>query len=132
MEISVLTKKNFSTSVAGKGILVVYCRAPWCGVCRQFSPVLERVAERFPANTFTRLDTQAEGLLAQELGIEHVPALAVFRDGVTLFCRAGNYTEETVTDIIKQAESLDMKAVLAEAAADQGAVPEETKSKPVQ
>ena len=45
----------------------------------------------------------------------------VFRDGILLFKQPGNYDEQTLTDIIAQAESLDMEEVRAEIAAQASA-----------
>lgn len=121
MNMTELNSENFAKVVRQDGIVLVYCSAPWCGVCRQFSPLYERVASHCPNHTFTHLDTQAEEELTRELGIEHIPALMLFRDGVLIYCQSGNYTEGTMRDIIEQAESLDMDVIKKEMAAGSSA-----------
>ena len=56
--------------------------APWCGPCRQLSPVLEKVAE---ANGDTmklvKLDTQDNQTKAAELGVRSIPTLIIYKGG---------------------------------------------------
>jgi thioredoxin len=111
MKILELNRENFVKTVSQSGIVIVDCWAPWCGVCRQFSPIYESVANQYPGHAFSSLDTQAEEELARDLGIEHIPTLMVFRDGVPVFCEPGNYTEAGLIDIINQVQSLDIELV---------------------
>lgn len=113
-----LNGSNFESTVGNDGIVVVDCWASWCGACKQFTPIFERVAGQNPDLTFAKLNTQAENELTRNLGIEHIPTLMVYRDGIQVFSQPGNYTEDGLTDIIKQARSLDMDMVKREVAAD--------------
>ncbi len=106
-----LDEKNFETVVTGNGIVLVDCWAPWCGACRDFAPVFERVAELHPGYTFAKFNTQAHKEYTAELGIQRIPTLMLFRDGVLLLKQPGYYEEERLIDVISQAESLDMDEV---------------------
>jgi thioredoxin 1 len=119
MDIPNITESNFSKLVERNGIVIVDCWAPWCGACRQFAPVYERAAGSNPDVTFTKLNTDAEQSLRTTLGIEHIPTLMVYRDGIRVFSQAGNYNHEGLTDIIQQARSLDMEMIRREIAAEQ-------------
>lgn len=59
-----LSKDTFEQTVAGDGIVLVDFWAAWCGPCRQFGPVFERVSERNGDLTFGKVDTEAEPELA--------------------------------------------------------------------
>ena len=106
-----LTKDNYESIVSEGGIVIVDCWAAWCGGCKEFSPVYEKVADKFPAHTFGKLDTQAEEELVSALGIEKIPSLLLYRDGILLFKQPGYYEEDKLEDIVRQAESVDMEAV---------------------
>ena len=118
MAIAELNDDNFNDTVTGEGIVLVDCWAPWCKACKDFQPVFEAAAERHPAHTFAKLNTSTEERLVNELGVENVPSLALFRDGVLLHLEAGYVERDGLDDIIAQAESLDMDAVNAAIAAE--------------
>lgn len=119
MAIVNLESGNYETTVSAKGVTLIDCWASWCGACKTFEPIYQRAAERHPDHTFGKLDTQAEKNLVKELGIEHIPSLLIYRDGIMLFRQPGYYSEEELEDIVKQAESLDMNEVRAHIAAEQ-------------
>jgi thioredoxin 1 len=114
MAIITLYKGNFEGAVSGDGIVLVDCWAQWCGACKTFRPVYERVAAKHPGITFGSLNTGAEKSLVSKLGIEHIPTLLLYRDGILLFQQPGYYGEEEMEDILQQAESLDMDLVRSE------------------
>ena len=109
-----LSDSNFEQVVRLPGIVVVDCWAAWCGTCKQFEKVYERVAEKHSQHTFAKLDTETHKDLRSALGISHIPNLLLYRDGVLLFNEPGNYDEEALSGIISQAVALDMAKVLSE------------------
>jgi thioredoxin 1 len=118
MAIIILQEGNFEDSVSGGGIVMVDCWASWCGACETFRPVYEKVAAKHPEITFGSLDTGAEKDLVSKLGIEHIPTLLLYRDGILLFQQPGYYEEGEMEDILQQAETLDMELVRSEIVAD--------------
>jgi thioredoxin 1 len=115
-----LTSENFVPTVEREGIVLVDCWARWCAACKPFAPVFERVAERHPGHTFGKIDTQAETKLTERLGVDHVPSLLLYRDGILVFRQPGYFDEEQLDDVVRQAESLDMDEVRAHIAAENG------------
>ena len=113
MAIIHLTSENIGKVATGDEIVLVDCWAEWCGACREFDPVFKKVAEKYPAHTFGKLDTAAEKELVAKLGIKHTPTLLLFRGEYLLFQQPGYFEEEKLEDIIKQAESVDMDEVRA-------------------
>jgi len=100
-------------------VTLIDCWASWCGACASFEPIYQRIAKRHPEHTFSKLDAQDEKKLVKELGIEHIPSLLVYREGILLFRQPGYYSEEELENIVQQAESLDMNEVRAHIAAEQ-------------
>ena len=106
-------EENFNSITSRDGIVMVDCWAEWCGACKSFNPVYEKVARKYAMHTFAKLNTSVEKQIVTELGIEHIPTLLLYRDGILLFKQPGYYEEEKLEDILQQAEKLDMDEVRA-------------------
>jgi thioredoxin 1 len=58
--------------------------ADWCGPCRAIAPVFERLSgekEYQGRLKFAKMDIDAEGGAATQLGIRAIPTLMIFKDG---------------------------------------------------
>ena len=119
MAVVTLNRDNFESTVTGNGIVLVDCRAAWCEACKTFEPVFDRVARLHSGHTFGKLDTEEEKEIVSDLGVEHIPTLLLFRDGILLFKQPGYLEEEKLEDVVRQAEALDMDEVRADMAAEQ-------------
>ena len=107
-----LTADTFQQTVLdAEGLVLVDFWAEWCGPCRSFAPVFERVSERHPDAVFGKVDTEAEQALAAAFQIMSIPTLMVFRDQVLLYSQPGSLPEDALEDLIQQAKALDMDDV---------------------
>ncbi|MCB1285503.1 MAG: thioredoxin [Microthrixaceae bacterium] len=116
-----LTKDNFESTVTGDGTVLVDWWASWCGPCRAFAPIYGEASERYPDITFAKIDTEAQQELAGAFGIQSIPTIMAFRDGILLFSQPGALPQAALEDLIGQIEALDMDAVRAEIAESTGA-----------
>jgi thioredoxin len=116
-----LTKDAFQETVEKNGIVLVDWWAAWCGPCRAFGPIFERVAEKHPDAVFAKVDTEAEQELAGAFGIRSIPTLMIFRDHVLLYAEPGALPEEALEDIISKVKALDMDDVRRKIAEREGA-----------
>ena len=56
--------------------------APWCGPCRQVSPVVETIAAmRKGSYKVVKVNIDDEPRLAQEYGVQSIPMIGLFRNG---------------------------------------------------
>lgn len=116
-----LTEQNFEQTIAGTDIVVIDFWADWCGPCKQFAPVYEKVADKNPDITFAKLDTEAQQGIAAAAQITSIPTVMILREGIPVFAQPGALPESALDDVIAQARALDMTAVKAEVAAAESA-----------
>src|SRR3954469_7056764 len=101
-----LTKENFDELVGGDGLVLIDFWAAWCGPCRNFAPVFEKAAERYPDVVFGKVDTEAQSELAAAFDISAIPTLAVIRDGVVLYAQPGALPAAALDELIGKANDL--------------------------
>ncbi|HTS97263.1 MAG TPA: thioredoxin [Streptosporangiaceae bacterium] len=115
-----LTRENFESVMDGSGMVLVDFWAGWCGPCRMFAPVFQRVSERHPDAVFGKVDTEAQPELAGGFGISSIPTLMIIRDKVVLYAQPGALPEQALEQLITQAREIDMDEVRANLAASAG------------
>jgi thioredoxin 1 len=112
-----LTAENFESVIGGSQLTLVDFWASWCGPCRMFGPIFEKVSEEHPDAVFGKVDTEAQQALAASFGISSIPTLMIIRDNVILFSQPGALPEPALQELITKAKALDMEQVRASIAA---------------
>lgn len=98
----VITSENFDRTVmqSEKTVLIDFW-AGWCGPCRMFAPIIDEIAEEY-ADTVTvgKINVDEQPQLAAAFGVESIPTLIAFKNGVPLGALVGLQTKESVIDLI--------------------------------
>lgn len=111
MAVIELTKANFEQVVTSNPTVIVDYWAPWCGPCRGFAPVYEKVAEKHPDVVFAKVNTDEEQEIAGHFQIRSIPTLMVFRDQIIVFSQPGALPQGAFEQVVEKAKSLDMDEV---------------------
>ena len=106
-----LTSENFNDVLSNNDMVLIDFWAAWCGPCRFFAPVYERVSEQHPDIVFGKVDTEAEGALAGAFQITSIPTLMIIRDKVVLFAQPGALPERSLEELITKAQAVDLDEV---------------------
>jgi thioredoxin 1 len=109
-----LTKDNFEETVTGNAIVLVDWWADWCGPCKMFAPTYESSSDKHDDVVFGKIDTEDQPELSAEAGIQSIPTLMAFRDGILLYSQPGALPPAALEEIIGKVKELDMDAVRAE------------------
>ena len=106
-----ITTAEFEKTVTENDIVLVDFWAEWCGPCKAFGPVFEKVSGKNPEITFAKVDTDAEQQLGAMLQIQSIPTLMAFREGIAVFRHSGAVPEQALDDLVEQIKGLDMDEV---------------------
>ena len=117
MTTQTLTVENFEATVAANEIVLVDFWASWCGPCRQFAPVFERVAEAHPEIVFGKVDTEAQRELAAAARITSIPTLMAYKNGHLVFSQPGALPATALEQLVAAVVQLDVEAAVAERSA---------------
>ncbi len=123
---------SFEQTITDNEIVLVDFWADWCGPCKRFAPIYDKASDEHGEITFAKLDTDANQALSGQLGIEGIPTLMAFREGVLVFNQAGALPGPALQQVIDAVKGLDMAEVHKQVADLQAAARREvTPSAPV-
>jgi len=79
-----LNSDNFDSEVKQATVpVLVDFWAEWCGPCKMLSPVLDELAkEKGSAVKICKVDVQEQLALASQFGVQSIPTLLFFKDGI--------------------------------------------------
>lgn len=120
-----ITEPMFADTIEQNELVLLDFWAEWCGPCRAYGPVYERVSEEFPDVVFGKIDTEDQQALAGMFGIRSIPTTIAFKEGIGVFMQPGALPEDALRDLVGKLQELDMDEVRAELEAQEGEDSEE-------
>jgi thioredoxin 1 len=106
-----ITKENLEDTLKKNEIVLLDFWASWCGPCRMFGPIFEKVAAAHPDIAFGKVNTENEQELAGAFQVRSIPTLMAFRRNILLFSQPGLLPEAALESLIGQIKALDMEKV---------------------
>ena len=97
-----LTNADFDSTIS-QGLTLVDFWAPWCMPCKLMGPIFDTVAEQLGDKVrFAKVNIDKELELANRLGIQSIPTLMLFKDGVDVDVRIGLTKAPELIAMIKE------------------------------
>ncbi len=111
MAVIELETASFEQTIQDQDFVIVDFWAPWCGPCRSFAPIYEKVSHDFDDIVFAKVDTEAHQEIAAHFQIRSIPTLMIFREQIIIFSQAGALPEGALRELLAKASELDMADV---------------------
>lgn len=119
------TTKDFGPDVIDASrdqLVLVDFWAPWCGPCKQLTPVIEKVVNEAAGRVkLVKLDIDQHPAIPGQMGIQSIPAVVAFKDGRPIDGFMGAVPESQIRAFIEKNAGPavdDSKAQIEEALAD--------------
>lgn len=108
MPVYPVNKNNIDILINENEIAVIDFWAEWCGPCKSFAPVYERVADRFPTLKFAKINIEEEPELAELFHVRSIPHLVIMKEGIAIYSDSGSMSESALRELITQAIDADV------------------------
>ena len=112
-----LTEPEFAGVIENNKVVILDFWAEWCGPCKAYGPVYERLSEDFPNVVFAKINTEEEPQLGRMFNIRSIPTTIAFKEQIGVFMQPGALPEAALRDLVVMLEDLDMDEVRQEMAA---------------
>jgi thioredoxin 1 len=94
-------KQSFGDLIKGNKPVLVDFSAEWCGPCKMMPPILKEVKDKMGEKvTILKMDIDRNPAVASAYGIQSVPTLMVFRDGLIKFRQSGVMQANQIKNVL--------------------------------
>ena len=106
-----LTEPEFAEVIENNDIVILDFWAEWCGPCKAYGPVYERVSNEFEDVIFVKINTEEEPQLGRMFNIRSIPTTIAFKEQIGVFMQPGALPEDALRDLVVMLKDLDMDEV---------------------
>ncbi len=106
-----LTEPEFAEVIENNDIVILDFWAEWCGPCKAYGPVYERVSNEFENVIFAKINTEEEPQLGRMFNIRSIPTTIAFKEQIGVFMQPGALPEDALRDLVVMLKDLDMDEV---------------------
>lgn len=106
-----ITEENIASHLetSKTKLLIIKCYTPWCGPCKQMTPIFKELAKTFPDHIFAQIDVDDEVELADRYNIFSIPTIIFIKDGVVILKISGFQNKIELEQTIKNINTTEAK-----------------------
>ncbi len=114
MNLQTINEENIETFLNQYNIAIFDFYADWCGPCKQFAPVFEKVSKDFPEIGFGKINTEKALVLSEDFGIRSIPTIIILKEKTIIFEQSGALLEFQLKALLEEAIKVDINQLAVE------------------
>lgn len=95
------TASDFDQKIKA-GVVLVDFWAPWCGPCKMAGPIIDQLSEEYQKITFGKVNVDEEQKLAAQYGVQSIPTVILFKNGVEVGRQVGFAGKQGYVDLLSK------------------------------
>jgi thioredoxin 1 len=103
-----ITDQNIQEYLDKSEIIILDFYADWCGPCKSFAPVFEKVSTMYPEIVFGKVNSEKEQILSGDFSIRSIPTIVVLKQGHNIYESSGALFEHSLISLIEEVKKVDV------------------------
>jgi thioredoxin 1 len=95
-----LNKDNIEDVLNNNKNIIIDFWASWCGPCRIFGPIFEKVSDKYKDVVFAKVNVDEEPELASQFNVRGIPMITFIKDKKITYSQSGLLFEHQLKEVI--------------------------------
>ena len=98
-----INSENFDQKIKNSEVAIVDIWAPWCGPCKQLSPIIDEVSSELGNKVVVgKMDADANLDFVKELNVRNIPTILFYKNGEVVERTTGLKTKNDILNIVNK------------------------------
>ena len=98
-----INSENFDQKIKNSEVAIVDIWAPWCGPCKQLSPIIDEVSSELGDKVVVgKMDADSNLDFVKELNVRNIPTILFYKNGEVVERTTGLKTKNDILNIVNK------------------------------